>query len=409
MEINLVLAIGIIIVIGFLGGLAIEKIKFPRITGYILVGILFSPSLLNIISAETIENLNIITDIGLGIIAFLIGGSLHIESLSKLGKSITWITTLESIVGWLIVGLALTCIAPFILNIPNASLVHTYFPLAFVIGAAACATAPAAVMAIVHEYKASGPFTTTLLAVVGLDDAVAVIAFALTIGISKPLMGDINTFSLFEMLGAPLIHIAESIAIGSLAGFILIYIVRLVKTSDLLLVISFGMIMLCGGISELLGSSAILANMILGFIIINKTRDNKIFLAVENTEEIIYTMFFVLAGLHFDLGIIKVTGILALLITITRYIGKYFGARVGSMISHAPKEVKKYLGLALLPQAGVSLGLALIGKNIFPAFGDIIVNSIIASVIINELMAPMLTKYALFKAGETNPINNKRE
>ncbi len=403
MEMNLVLAIGIIIVIGFLGGLATEKIKFPRITGYIIIGVLLSPSLLNIISAATIENLDIMTNIALGIIAFLIGGSLRMESLRKLGRSIAWITTFQSLGAWLIVTLLLVFLSPLILSIPNATMSQTYFPMALIIGAIACATAPGAIMAIIHEYRAKGPLTTTLLAVVALDDAIAVIALAIALGISHPLVSGAGGISFYQMLGVPFLHIAEAIAIGILFGFALIYIAKLVKTPDLLLVIVFGMIMLCDGVTELLGISAILANMVAGFIVINKARKREMFLVVEKIEEVIYVMLFVLAGLHFDLSAMKTAGILALLIVLGRYSGKYLGTRAGATISHSSGEVKKYLGLALLPQAGVALGLVLLAKRAFPTFGTIIVNAVLASVIINEIVTPPLTKYAIFKAGEASP------
>ncbi len=403
MEMNLVLAIGIIIVVGFLGGLVTEKIKFPRITGYIIIGILLSPSLLNIISVETIENLDIMTNIALGIIAFLIGGSLHLEPIRKLGRSIAWITTFQSLGAWLIVTLLLVFLSPLILSIPNATLSQTYFPIALIIGAIASATAPGATMAVIQEYKASGPLTTTLLAVVALDDAIAVIAFAIALGISQPLVTGAGGISFYQMLGVPFLHIAEAIAIGTLFGFALIYIAKLVKMPDLLLVIVLGMIMLGDGVAELLGVSAILANMVAGFIVMNKAKKREMFLVVERIEEVVYVMLFVLAGLHFDLGAMKAAGILALLIVLGRYLGKYFGTRAGATISHAPGEVKKYLGLALLPQAGVALGLVLLAKRAFPTFGAIIVNAVLASVIINELITPPLAKYAIFKAGEAHP------
>lgn len=404
MEINLVLAIGIIIVIGFLGGLVTEKIKFPRITGYIIIGILLSPSLLNIISAETIENLDIMTNIALGIIAFLIGGSLRLETIRKLGRSIAWITAFQSLGAWLIVTLLLVFLSPLILDIPNATWSQTYFPIALIIGAIASATAPGATMAIIHEYKASGPLTTTLLAVVALDDAIAVIAFAIALGVLQPLVNGAAGISFYQMLGVPFLHIAEAIAIGILFGFTLIYIAKLVKTPDLLLVIVFGMIMLGGGVAELLGVSAILANMVAGFIVMNKAKKREMFLVVERIEEVVYVMLFVLAGLHFDLGAMKSAGILALLIVLGRYFGKYFGTRAGATISHAPGEVKKYLGLALLPQAGVALGLVLLAKRAFPTLGVIIVNAVLASVIINEVVTPPLTKYAILKAGEAHHL-----
>jgi Kef-type K+ transport system membrane component KefB len=402
MEMNLILAIGIMIIVGFFGGMIANRLKFPRITGYIIIGVLLSPSLLNIISVETIENLDIITDIALGIIAFLIGGSLRLEPLRKLGRSIVWITAFQSLGAWLIVTLLLVFLSPLILSIPNATWSQTYFPMAFIIGAISAATAPAAIMAIINGYRAKGPFTTTLLAVVAFDDAIAVIAFAIALGISQSLVNS-GGISLYQMLGVPFLYIAESIAIGIFFGFALIYIAKLGRRRELLLVLVFGMIMLSIGVTNLLGVSAILASMVAGFIVVNKARENEMFLAVEGIEDVIFAMFFVLAGLHFDLSVMRVAGILALLIILGRFSGKYFGARAGATISHASGEVKKYLGLALLPKAGVTIGLVLLAKRAFPTFGAIMVNAVLASVIINELIAPLLTKYALFKAGEAHP------
>lgn len=401
MEMNLVLAIGIIVVIGFFGGLAAERLRFPRITGYIVIGMLLSPSLLNIISGASIKNLDIMTDIALGIVAFLIGGGLHLASLRKLGRSIAWITPFQSLGAWLLVTLLLAFLYPRILTIPNATFFQTYFPMAFIIGAVSCATAPAATMAVINQYRAKGPFTTTLLAVVALDDAIAVIAFAIAVGIAQPLVngGDISGY---QMFGAPFLQIVQSIGIGAAFAFALIYIARLVRIRQLLLVVVFGTIMLCIGVTNLLGISPILASMAAGFIVVNKVRKNEMFLVLEEIEDVIFAMFFVLAGLHFDLGVMKTAGILALLIVLGRCLGKYFGTRAGATISHASDEVKKYLGLALLPKAGVTVGLVLLAERAFPTFGAIMMNAVLASVIINELVAPPLTRYAIFKAGEAS-------
>jgi len=396
---NLVLALGIIIIAGFLGGLAAGKLKFPRVTGYIIIGVLLSPSLLNVIPKGAIENLNIVTEIALGLIAYLIGGSLRIESLRGLGKSITWITLFQSLGAWFLVALFLAILGHLV--IPNQTFWQFYFPIALIVGAISCATAPAATMAIISEYKAKGPLTTTLLAVVALDDAIAVLAFAIAVGVCQSLVSSIDT-SFYQMLGIPFLHIVESAAIGTAFAVALIYISKLVRARELLLVVVFGMIMLCAGVTSYLNISSIMANMVVGFIIVNKVSRKEMFFVVEEIGDVIYTMFFVLAGLHFDLSVLKVAGILALLIILTRYAGKYFGTRIGAQISHAPATVKKYLGFALLPQAGVALGLSLLATLEFPTFGTIILNGVLASVIINELITPPLTKYAISKAGESN-------
>lgn len=395
---DLVLAIGIIVIAGFLGGLALGKIKFPRITGYIIVGILLSPSLLNIIPKGTMGNLDIITDIALGFIAYLIGGSLHWEQLRRLAKGIAWITLLQSLGAWLLVTLVLTILGHLI--IPNETFWQTYFPMAFIIGAISCATAPAATMAIISEYKAKGSLTTTLLAVVALDDAIAVIAFAIASGVCQPLVGGASNVSFYQMLGVPFLHIIESVAIGTVFAIVLIHLAKLARARELLLVVVFGMVMLCAGVTNYLGVSSILANMVVGFVVANKVKRREMFAVVEEIEDVLFVMFFVFAGLHFDLSVLKAAGILALLIVLTRYMGKYVGARTGAKISHAPDAVRKYLGFALLPQAGVAIGLVLLAEQSFPTFGAIMLNGILASVIINEIVTPPLTKYAIFEAGE---------
>ncbi|MFC1987708.1 cation:proton antiporter [Chloroflexota bacterium] len=399
---NTVLAIGIMIIAGFFGGAIAARAKFPRITGYLIVGILLSPSVLHLIPKTTIESLGIITSIALGIIAYLIGGSLRLESIRKLGRSIAWITPLQSVGPWFLSTLVIALLAPFILAIPSATFSNTYFPMAFVLGAIACATAPAATMAIIREYKAKGPLTTTLLAVVAIDDVIALMAFAIAAGIAQPLLSGDGGFSGYQALALPFLHIIESVAIGTVFGFAAIYIAKLVRTRALLLVVVLGTILLCIGVTELLGVSSLLANMVVGFIVINKAKRDEMLLIIEDIENLIFTVFFVLAGMHFDLSVMQAAGMMAVLLILCRCTGKYFGVRLGARISGAPDVVGKYLGLALLPKAGVTIGLGLLLEPLFPTLGVIMFNALLASTIINEIFAPPLAKYAIFKADEQN-------
>ncbi len=400
MTTDLALAIGVMITVGLLGGVLSNKIKFPRITGYVVIGILLSPSVLNLVSRATIEDLGIITHATLGVIAYLIGASLRFEAIRKLGRSISWITPFQSLGAWLVVSLALVFIAPVVLTASGVNSANNYVPLALVIGAIASATAPAVTMAIIREYKARGPLTTTLLAVVALDDAIAVIAFAVAVGIAQPLVSGSNDVSLYQMLAVPSLEIAKSIGIGTALGFALVYLSKLVKTRALLLTIVLGVILLCTGIANSLGISLIMANMTIGFIVANRMTDSEPIFVVEGIEEVVFAIFFVFSGMHFDAGIIRTAGILALVLFGVRFAGKYYGTVIGARISRASEEVRKYLGFALVPQAGVALGLALLAAEILPALGNILVNIVLASVIINELVAPPLTKYAITKAGE---------
>ena len=403
MTMNIMLAVGIMIISGFFGGEVAAKIKFPRITGYLIVGVLLSPSVLNLIPKTTIEDLGVITSISLGLIAYLIGGSLRLESIRELGKSIAWITPLQSVGPWFLTTLVITFLAPFILRAsPSTTFSNTYFPAAFVLGAIASATAPAATIAIIREYKARGPLTTTLLAVVALDDVIAIIAFAIAVGIAQPLVAGDGGFSVYQALVLPSLHIVGSLVIGTVFGVAVISIAKLVKRRALLLGLVFGTIVLSVGVAELLDVSSLLINMVVGFIVINKAKRDEMFLVIEDTENLIFTVFFVLAGMHFDLSIMKTAGTLAALVIICRWAGKYFGVRLGGKISGAPDVVKKYLGLALLPKAGVTIGLGLLLEPIFPEYGVIMFNALLASTIINELVAPPLAKYAIFKAAEDN-------
>ena len=402
MTTNLILAIGVMIILGFFGGRVAAKLKFPMVSGYLIVGILLSPSLLHLVPKASIESLDIVISMALGIIAYSIGGSLRLEAIGKLGKAIAWITSFQSLGSWFLTVLILPFLLPFISNIPNATFSNTYFPMALVIGAIACATAPAATMAIIHEYKARGPLTTTLLAVVALDDAIAVVAFAVALGIGLPLVSGDGGFSVYQMLAIPFLHIVESVAIGILFGFALVYIAKFVKMQGLLLVVIVGIIMLCTGVTELLGVSSILANMFVGFIAINVTKRDDMTVVINDIEDVVYAVFFVLTGMHFDLSVMQVAGILALFVIILRCGGKYFGTYAGAKIAGAPDVVTKYLGFTLLPKAGVTIGLGVLAESAFPSFGAIMFNALLASTIVNELLAPPLVRYAIVKSGENN-------
>jgi len=401
---NSILAIGILLIVGFFGGFIARKIKFPTISGYIIIGMLLS--LLGVIPKELVSGrLNVITDVALGIIAYLVGGSLSLKSLKKFGKDIILITPFQALGAWILVSLLIVFVGPFIVSFSgsNSNFYQTHLPMAIVIGAISCATAPAATIAIIHECKAKGPLTTTLLGVVALDDAFCIITYAVASSIAGALITSLENISLYQMLIFPVFDIAGSILLGIIFGFGLIYISRFAKIRHRLLVIVFGIILLCTGLAKVLGISPLLANMTIGFIVVNKMRNSEnMFKVIDDIEDIIFAMFFTLSGLHFDLGVMKVAGILAILIFIGRCVGKFEGTRIGASISHAPKVVKGYLGFALLPTAGVAVGLAILAKQ-HPAFsviGNIMVSAVLASVIINELIAPLLTKYAIFKAGE---------
>ena len=402
--INAILAVGLIVIIGLFGGFAARKLKLPTISGYIIIGIFIS--LLHIIPKELINGgLDIITDISLGIIGYLVGGGLYLKKLKKFGKNIAIITPFQALGAWVFVTILVLFLGPFIIRtgVANPGSFYSYLPMAIVLGAISTATAPAATLAIVREYGAMGPFTTTLLAIIILDDAFAIIAYAISLSVAESLITGFQNISWYRMLAVPAIDIIGSILLGTVLGFGLTYIGRFIKKKQQLLAVVAGAIFICVGASKALGLSSILANMTLGFVVVNKMNDNEdMFVVINNMEVIIFAMFFTLAGAHFDLSVIKTAGILAVVITLARFLGKFVGVKLGGAVSHAPAEVRKYLGFGLFPIAGVTIGLAMLIKEhqAFSNIASIMINAILASVIINEIIAPPLTKYAIFKAGE---------
>jgi len=405
LAINVLEALGIFFLCGYFGGRLANWLKFPRVTGYIVAGILLSPSVSGIIPVILIrEKLSIVTDIALAIIAYSIGGSLKLSRLKQLGKSIVWINVTESlgafVITFIMMGTLGALIVKFILF--HASWLQVCLPLALIIGAVSAATAPAAILAIVHEYRAQGPLTITLLGVVALDDGMAIILYAFASSIVGALNQVQGTSMIYKMALEPLLVIFGSALLGVIFGFFLTVLAAWVKKKGSLLVLILGSILLCAGIAVRMKLSPLLASMMLGFYVVNRAKQcDVLFQAVENIEETIFALFFTLAGAHFDLTVIKTAGIISLLIVVSRFAGKFMGVWLGGDFSHAPAVVKKYLGYALLPTAGVTIGLILMAEPLLePRVAEIMVNAVLGAVIINELLAPPLVKFALTRAGE---------
>lgn len=397
---NLLLSLGVMLIAGYLGGSIAQRLKFPRITGYLIVGFLLNPSVLHLIPQATIAKLEIITYVVLGVISYHIGGGLRLQSMKDLGKAIGWITLFQTLFPLLFSIILIAVAGPMFLNIPSGDFKNTFFPMAFILGAIACSSAPAAIVAIILEGKAKGPLTTTTLGVLALTDALAVFIFAISLGISQPLANGGSDFSLYQMLAIPLLHLIESAFLGMCFGMGLLFAARWVKTRSLLLVFVMGTIILCVGIAEHFKISYIFANMVAGFIVANRAAREDMFLVVEEVGDLLFSFFFVLNGTLFDLSGMKNAGVLTLLVILGRWSGKYLGARLGGKIAHAPEAIEKYPGLVLLPKAGLTLGLAFMAKNAFPTFGAVMFDALIASTMINMLVTPPLAKYAFSKAGE---------
>ncbi len=400
------LAVGLLLIGSFLGGWAANALKLPRVSGYLVAGMLMSPSFLNVLpSSLTSRDLASLTEVALAIIAYSIGGSLVYKRLRQLGKSIAWITVAQAAGAFLFTTASLLFVWPLLTDFPQicASERALTWVVSIVIGAISAATAPGAVLAIISEYRAKGPFTTTLLGVIALDDGLTIIFFAIASTVANILLNP-GSVSFFYMAITPLWEIGLSIILGTIAGIGLQYGVHLARRPSSVLMIVLGAICVASGASIVLHASPLLTNMTVGFIAANwEPRHHQLFHVLEQIEEPIFGLFFSLAGAHFDMTVIKQAGLLGIVILIVRVMGKQAGTWLGANLSGASPAVKKYLGLGLSPQAGVTVGLVLIAEEFLPSgVSDIVVNAVIGSVILNELIAPPLVTFAFKKAGEVS-------
>lgn len=385
-----ILSLGFILLSGLLAGKLIRKVKIPVVTAYLLLGIIVGPSILNLVSPGILSSSGLISNIVLGLIAFSIGQNFALERFSKIGKPVIWISILAAVVPWFLVTVALLILLKQPLHI------------ALIFGAISSATAPAATMMVVREYKAKGSFTDTLLGVVAIDDAWCLIIFAFSFAIAKALAMHITSnIFIFKIIFHSFLEIIGAFMLGGALALILAYLSRFITTPADLLVYTLGFIFLNTGMALYLNFSVLLANMFMAAVLVNVHKVSfKFFEALRFIDSPLYLLFFVLAGANLEISLLKNLGLLGLSYIIFRSLGKIGGAYLGGIAAQVPERMKKYIGLALLPQAGVALGVALIAKSEFPELGGMIFTAIVATTVLYEIIGPVFTKVSLKKAGE---------
>ncbi len=387
---NTIFGLGFILFAGLLSAKLIKKIKLPAVTAYLLLGIFIGPSLLKLVPEGILGASGLISNIVLGIIAFGIGQNFSRYHLRRIGKTVVWISVLEACGAWILV----TLIFYLILRQP--------FYLSLLFGAIASATAPAATVMVMREYRAKGNFTDTLLGVVAIDDAWCLIIFAISLAISQAIYAhNLAAFFLAKVFFSSLLSIFGAFILGAFLAIVLSVFYRFVRTPTELLILTLGIVFLNIGIAIWLNLSVLLANMFLGAALVNLNRYSfKFFDSLKIIDSPLFLLFFVLAGASLEINILGKLSIIGLSYLVFRVAGKILGASLGAKISNAATSVRKYLGFGLIPQAGVALGCALVAKSDFPQVGNMIFTTIVATTVIYELIGPLCTKYALRKAGD---------
>ncbi|MDD3244119.1 MAG: cation:proton antiporter [Eubacteriales bacterium] len=393
---NVLIALAIMILSGMALGRLAKFCKLPNVTGYLIAGLLIGPSVLNIIPAETIGKLDIISEVALGFIAFSIGNEFKISYFKRVGVTPIVIAVLESLVAVILV-IAGLLIAGFPL------------PYALVLGAIAAATAPAATIMVIRQYKAKGPVTETLLSVVALDDAVALILFGLAVAIAQSLGNPGNSSILASML-QPTIEILGGVGLGFVMGLLMLIPLRWFKKDGNRMCLIFAFVFAGIGLADLLNLSALLLCMAMGAALANFSKDiTHLSKLCDYVTPPIFLLFFVTSGAELDVSVLPTLGLVGVIYIVLRVIGKMAGASLGAWICKAPAVVRKYLGPALMPQAGVAIGLSLLATTVVPEYGASIRAVTLCATLIYELIGPAVAKLTLTKAGEIEPSVKKRK
>ncbi|MGB2660952.1 MAG: cation:proton antiporter [Candidatus Omnitrophota bacterium] len=401
---NIVLMFGIILIAGYIAGRVANFFRLPKVTGYIAAGVLLEPSFLGLLPEHFINNSTIISNFALCVITYAIGGSLNFSRIRKLGNTIWIMTIFESVITFLLISaglfLALPVLGRFLgVNIQPAF----YLPLAILAGSLGAPTDPTPTLAVKEEYKADGPVTTTILGIGAFDDAMGIIIFSIAIAVGAAVLGGAGA-SAASTIAKPLAGIFFSLVNGAIFALILLFAARKVQDKGVLVVMIFGALFSCFGVAQMLKLDELLSTMTLGCVIVNLAKDEeKFFISIRDYfEEMIFLIFFVVAGAHLQLNVLKSALWIVIVFVILRVLGKIFGAFIGAVISGAQAKVKKYTAFGLIPQGGIVVGLALLVKQneVFSPISPILLNTILGTTVLFEFIGPLFTEVALKRSDE---------
>ena len=394
LNLNLLCDLAIMILSGMFFGRMAKHLHLPNVTGYLVAGLLIGPYFLpalgldfSVLSGDFINNIAIVSEVALGFIAFSIGNEFKFSYFKRVGVTPVVIACLESLFAVVFVVAALL-------------ITGHQLPFSLVLGSIAAATAPAATIMVINQYRARGPVTETLMAVVAIDDATALMLFSVSVAVAKALesTGGGNLFlSILEPVG----QILAALLLGFVLGFCLLIPMRYFKKhgNRLSLVVAF--IFLGIGIADQLGLSALMLCMGLGATVANLSNESEEIISIaESVTGPIFILFFVASGCGLQVSVLTTVGLIGAVYIVFRVIGKMFGTWLGGRICHADEKSNRYLGPCLVPQAGVAIGLTLVAGRVVPDYASQIRAVVLAGTLVYELLGPSITKMSLTKAGE---------
>ena len=385
---NTILCLGIVLVGALVAEKIISYLKIPAITSYILLGILLGPYAMNVTGGGLIASSELLSNIVLGFIAFHIGKNFSIENFKRIGKAVISVSIAVTIATLICVTLGIHYVA------------HQPFHIALLFGAISTATAPATTMMVIRQYKARGLFTDVLLGTVAIDDAWGIMIFSVSLAIAQVLqIGQFSEWIIMAVTIKAAAKIFLSVILGSIMAIIASRISGYLKRREDVLTFILGAILINTGAALYFHMSPLLSNMFFGAVLVNIEKTSfKFFESVNSVDWPLYVMFYVLAGANLDIGLLSSLGLIGSVYIISRIVGRIGGAYAGAIIAGTEQSIRKYMGLALMAQAGVAIGLAMMAKASLPHTGGAILNTIIATTVVYEIFGPVATRYALLKA-----------
>lgn len=385
---NATLYIGIILLVGLIGGKITSKIKLPSVTGYILFGLLLGPSFTNIVTKDMIKSFQLVNELALGILALSIGLELHRLVFKKYGKNLFMLSIGE-------ISITFICVSTL------CYFAGVSIELAIILGVLAMTVSPSGVFAIIKEYRASGKFTSNLLALVAIDNLLCIIIFGITMAVVQGL-GDSNLSGAVLYLNL-IKEITLAVFFGLISGLAITFVMKKRPSNSNFLVLLLGIVLLNTGIANHLHLSPLLLNMTTGATVVNLVnRKMLISSTLDRVELPIFVLFLTLAGAKLDLSIVKSVGTVGAAYILGRLFGKIGGNFIASQFTTLDNTIKKNMGMALTPQAGVVIGLSIIAEQRLPSSNGVITGIVLTGVIFFEIVGPLLLKKSLENAGEIN-------
>lgn len=390
---KVLISLSIMLLVGFIMTRITKLLKLPNVSGYIIGGILIGPYCLKLVSEDMVVHMDFVSDIALSFIAFGVGKFFKKEVLKKAGVKVILITVFEALMATILVTLSM----------------HFFFKMSWqfslILGAIASATAPASTMMTIKQYQAKGEFVDILLQVVALDDIVCLLAFSVATAIATASDGNFQAMDIIKPIGFNLL----SIVIGVLLAIILRFVLNPKRSKDnRLILVIMALLSLCA-ICSILNVSPLLSCMIFSTVYVNLTDDTYLFHQIDNFTPPIMLLFFVLSGMKLNMRTLLDVGLIGVSYFLIRIVGKYLGALLGCVVTKKPKTIKYNLGLALIPQAGVAIGLSVLGQRLLPTdLGNLLSTIILASSVLYEFVGPTCAKASLFLSRSIEWDKNKR-